>query len=257
MANAEVCYRNLVLRPAFRSLLFDARSNYGAIVKDRYDKDARAVDLAWMKGLQDAEVAFCEAHPGTGGCDRVCPHQGAGTSCAACAQHELSSAGHLEPRPAVWPSGYGLCAFVGWAEGKGTGAPLYDTTGTIVDWKVLVELSPDYPTVFDARAFAGFTQRLADAGFRGDVKTPTDPSRPDQIRFQYNNVIIHGWSPKDAVIAERVADDFFAKSMLGRTRGVDVKPEGANASLDWHHFLCTHEISSLSDEARAYVAFRR
>jgi len=258
VANAEVCYRNLVLRPAFRSLVLEHRSNYGAIVKEKYDDGSRTADLAWMEGLQDAEVAFCRAHPGTGGCSRLCLPGAAGTqtSCDACPKTGLGSGAPSPSRPDVWPSGYGLCTFVGWAEGNGTGAPLYDATGVIVDWKVLIELR-DYPATFNAQAFAAFTQRLADAGFRGDVKTPTDPSRPDQIRFQYNNVIIHGWSPKDAAIAERIADDFFARSILGRARGVDVRPDGASAPLDWHHFLCTHEVSSLSREASSYLRFGR
>ena len=43
------------------------------IVKEKYRDDARSVDLGWMKGLQEAEIAFCTAHSGAGGCSRICP----------------------------------------------------------------------------------------------------------------------------------------------------------------------------------------
>src|SRR4029077_10613532 len=118
---------------------------------------------------------------------------GSGNACAACPSSGLGGASSA-PAPDVWPSGYGLCAFVGWSEGKGPGGPKYDPSGVIADWKVLVELHDDYATTFGPSAFDGFARALVKAGFRGDAKTPTDPALPEQIRVQYNNVIVHGWS---------------------------------------------------------------
>ncbi len=71
----------------------------------------------------------------------------------------------------VWPSGYGLCAFVGWSEGAGTRPP-HDTKGTIVDWKVLVELKDDYPTAFDAAVFTAFALRWRTRGFAATSRRP-------------------------------------------------------------------------------------
>ncbi|HEY8077654.1 MAG TPA: hypothetical protein VIF62_26185, partial [Labilithrix sp.] len=78
---------------------------------------------------------------------------------------------------------------------------------------------------------------------------------PEQIHVQYNNVIVHGWSPSDAKIAETVLDSFFGDALIARGRGVDVKPAGATAAMDWHHFLCAYDVSTLSDVARAYVTY--
>ncbi|HEY8077863.1 MAG TPA: hypothetical protein VIF62_27240, partial [Labilithrix sp.] len=159
-AQTNVCYDNLVLRPALRSAVLDSGSSYDDIVKAQYTDAQRSADLAWLRDQQASEVAFCTMTPGSFGCGYACPST-APSACDACPSGGFAAAsGAL---PSVYPSGYALCAFVGWSEGKGPGGAKFDTSGVITDWKVLGELRDDYATTFSGAKFLELAHRLADA----------------------------------------------------------------------------------------------
>jgi hypothetical protein len=246
---ANDCYNTLVLRPKFRDQLFEDDATYGSIMSAQYTPSERAEDLAWMRSHQDGELALCAQFPLLAGCTRICPQE---TTCAACADVPPPDTG---VQPPYQPSGYGLCAFVGYAM-NGSG-PIYDPNGVIADWKVFFELSNPEQDLTPER-YLVFSQQLAEAGFRGDSKTTTDPQLPGQVRFDYNNVIVHGHTPADARLAEQIGLAFFAGQLAGHARGLDVAtaPNATNP-LDWHHYLCSTlgDLSALSTEAVDFVSF--
>jgi hypothetical protein len=247
LTDAE-CYRSLVLKPRFRPRLLGGTDTYDSIEAAEFSPDARAADLAWLRAHERREVAFCETTP-VGGCKNICLHD-----CGACPAEGIPP--NAGPRPAVFPSGYPLCGFVGYAENSGTGGTIFDPSGVVLDWKVFFELKDDFATTLSPERLVAFADRLAAAGFRGDAKIPTDPMLPGQERFQYNDVIIHGHSPDDARIAERVGLAFFGVALAGHGRGLDVgSPPDAHGALDWHHFLCQGDLGVLSDEAMRFVRF--
>jgi hypothetical protein len=123
----------------------------------------------------------------------------------------------------------------------------YDTTGAIESWKVFFEFLDDArpsPAATDA-----FTQRLGQRGFRGDWKMNATSEDPDMPRFQYNNLIVHAWSPADAEIAEAVGLDLFRGHLAGHGRGLDVgtPPDARGARVveiyDTEDFLRAREQS--------------
>jgi hypothetical protein len=256
MADPNACYAALVLKPAYRATLLAGTDTYQSIVASLYTAEQKASDLSWMQAQQDEELALCREEPG-GGCLNTCkPPRGAPRpACAACKDSVAQLDGGIGPGVAV--SGYYLCGFVGYSTNGGGGGPIYDPNGVILDWKVFFEFSDDFATQLTPAAYLEFSQQLAAAGFRGDSKICTDPLSPEQTRFQYNNIIVHGRSPSDARLAEQVGVAMFGAVLIGRGRGVDVgTPPNASNALDWHHFLCTGSIEQLSQEGQAFVQFQ-
>lgn len=241
----EDCWNTMTLKPRYRAELLTGTDTYDALVARTYTPEQRAADLAWIRGSQDAERAFCDAHPGASGCDRICR-----APCDACV-----SAVEPAPRESVTfpPSGYPLCGAVGYRVGEWPGTR-YDTTGAIESWKVFFEfLDNERPS---PAATDAFTQRLGERGFRGDWKMNATSEDPDMPRFQYNNLIVHAWSPADAEIAEAVGLELFSGHLAGHGRGLDVgTPPDARNATDWHHFLCEGDLTALPEEALVFVGF--
>lgn len=248
---ATDCYDTLVLRDVYRQAVLAGSETYASIEKARYTAEERASDQAWIESQQRAELLVCSQQSGAGGCKNIC-----NAACAVCPLGDAPASSGAT-RPAMFVSGYGLCAFVGYAEGAGTGGPLYDPAGVILDFKVFFEFGSDFAEQLSPDAFVEFSKRLAAAGFRGDAEIPSDPSLPGQVRFQYNNIIVHGHSPADAVIAEKIGLAMFGAVLAGHGRGLDVgTPPNASSPLDWHHFLCTGGFDGLPTVGKDFVHYR-
>jgi hypothetical protein len=107
----------------------------------------------------------------------------------------------------------------------------------------LVSLGPDRVT--------GFARALDAAGFVGGFIIDL---RPGQVRFQYNNVIVHAPTMAMADCALATGLSYFASDLLHVGRGIDAtKPE---RSLDWHHFLLTGEFDQLPADVQAFTRSR-
>jgi hypothetical protein len=251
LENESTCYLSSVLKPRYRAALLEGGSDYPAIVAKHYEAKDQAEDRAWIAAHQQAEVELCQRNAGASGCDKICL-----ASCSACPDAGLSGA-TTGASLGVYPSGYSLCNFVGYSTSSGLrGGARYDPSGIIDAWKVFFEFRDDFRTTLTPARYFEFSNRLAAAGFRGDSKIFTNPAAPERFRFQYNNLIIHAHSPKDAKLAEKIGLEFFGAALEGRGRGVDVGPPAS--TVDWHHFLCAEKgnLSRLSDEARDFVRFR-
>jgi hypothetical protein len=235
----------MTLKPQYRDAMLDGTDTYAKLVSRVYTPANRADDLAWIRGSQAAELDFCIAHPGAAGCARICR-----APCDACPSELPTSEREEVSSP---PSGYPLCGAVGYRIGEWPNAR-YDATGAIESWKVFFEFfdgGRPNPAATDA-----FTRRLEEGGFRGDWKMNATSDNPDMPRFQYNNLIIHAWSPRDAEVAEAVGLELFRGQLAGHARGLDVgTPPDASNATDWHHFLCEGDVAALPGEALLFVGF--
>ena len=240
------CYSSMVLKPEYRSTLLGGTGSYATIQTKEYAAADIAADAEWVKSLQAAQVLFCEQSPNAGGCSRICL-----AACGACPSSSLGTT--VDSAKSVRPAGYPLCNFVGYLVNLGPSGTPYDKTGQVVSWKVFLEFDRQFRTTLTAATYRQFSDRLAAAGFRGDSKIPLQDG---QVRFQYNDIIVHGHSPTDAKIAERVGIEMFGASLVGHGRGLDVAVATATTGvLDWHHYLCAVGSSMLSADALAFVHF--
>ena len=243
---ASDCYNSLVLRPEYRANLLDGKDTFDSVEARAYASDDRTKDGAWVRSMQDAQVLFCQQHPDAGACSKICL-----AACDACPAASLGTA--IDSAPPVRPAGYPLCAFVGYLINAGPGGTPYDKSRQVLAWKVFFELGADFRTTLTAAAYLEFSTRLAAAGFRGDSKIPLQDG---QVRFQYNDIIVHAYSPADARIAERVGFDLFGSSLVGHGRGLDMaSATSTTGALDWHHYLCAEGPAKLSAEAIAFVRY--
>ena len=243
---ASDCYSSLVLKPEYRPTLLGGMGSYASIQTKEYAAADVAADADWVKSMQAAQVLFCEQSPNAGGCSKICT-----AACAACPSSSLGTT--VDSAKSVRPAGYPLCNFVGYLVNLGPSGTPYDKTGQVVSWKIFLEFGPDFRTTLTAASYRAFSDRLAAAGFRGDSKIPLQDG---QVRFQYNDIIVHGHSPTDAKIAERVGLEMFGSSLVGHGRGLDVAVATATTGvLDWHHYLCAEGSSKLSADALSFVRF--
>lgn len=164
------------------------------------------------------------------------------SSDAAWAERLRDAQRSLPATPTLRPAGYPIEAYVGYRVGpKG---PLVDPIG--VTYKVFFELD-DFQTALAPDRYVAFSRALEQAGFVGDSKIDL---RPGQVRFQYNNVIVHAPSVEMAECAEAIGLAYFGGQVLHVARGVDAD------GLDWHHFLLTGRFGQLPPQVRAFVHHR-
>lgn len=151
------------------------------------------------------------------------------------------------PGPAVAVAGYDPRAYVGYRVGPAT-RPV--RSGPIVSYKAFFELT-DFQASLSADRYAGFVDRLAALGFRGDSKIDL---RPGQVRFQYNNLIVHAPSMEMARCAEAAGLEHFGRELAHTARGVDALVDGE--PTNWHHFLLTGRYHELPAAVRDFVEYR-
>jgi len=237
------CYDALVLKPRYRQRLLGGSETFDSIRRDTYSPTEVAADHAWVNSLQEAELAYCRDTGNPGGCGDLCR-----LPCDACpdAGNVASTSNASVP---VWPAGYPLCNFVGYFIGRKR-RDRYDTTGKIVSYKVFFEFKEDFTKTLTPSAYLEFSRALAEAGYEGDSKISVGDGR---VRYQYNDIIVHGHSPANAKLAERIGLAHFGAALAGHARGLDLISAHTGSELDWHHYLCAEGISGLSDEALAFV----
>jgi hypothetical protein len=149
--------------------------------------------------------------------------------------------------PSIAPAGYDLRSYVGYRVGPELPRQSDDK---VVDYKAFLEFSDFRRSLTPAR-YAGFVARLDARGFRGDSKIDL---RPGQVRFQYNNVIIHAPSIDMARCAEAVAIEYFGAELEHIARGIDAVV--GRKTNDWHHFLLTGSYDELPAAVRDFVEYR-
>lgn len=238
------CWNNVTLKPRYRADVLSGTRSYAALVAGTYTPAQRSGDLDWIRSNQRAELSFCAANPGAGGCDRICR-----IPCDICPSEESPPSWQNLP---VQPSGYPLCGAVGYR--LPMPAELYDATGAVEAWKVFFEFADDQ--LPPPELMTAFTEQLQAKGFRGDWKMNATSQTPEMARLQYNNLIVHAWSPTDATYAEEVGLAVFGGRLAGRGRGLDVgTPPDARDATDWHHFLCEGDPAVLPEEALKFVGF--
>jgi hypothetical protein len=144
----------------------------------------------------------------------------------------------------VHPGVYPVDTFASWAVGS-----MEPASGMVQDYKVFFEFA-DFVKDLTADRYLAFSNALAAHGFVGDSKIDL---RPGQVRFQYNNIIVHAPSIAMAGCAEAIGLEFFGEQLLHEGRGVDAFV--AKKPMDWHHFLLTDRVQSLPEDARNFLAF--
>lgn len=242
------CYEGMMIKQKYRAMLLGSTELPTPFEQATYTTADKQADETWIASQQATEVSFCDTYPG-GGCHSICtpPDAGAdaGTACAACPGSALGADAGLH---SYYVSGYGLCGFVGYKEGPDV--DIYDANGLV--WLVYFELA-DVEAQLTAALLQTYASELAAHGFQGDVKTLTDPRLPQQARYQYNDVIVHGHSEYDGELAEAVGLLLFGPHLTGVGRGLDVQNEG-----EWSAYICTEKgnVSALPPAAVAYTKYQ-
>jgi hypothetical protein len=237
LANSKLCSWSLVMKPQYRARLLHGTEKPADIQSSEYTDEQRTLDTQWIAEQQQAELGFCVGR--AGGCSSVC-----NKPCGACSAADAASP---LPDDVFRIANYPLCQFVGYREG--IPGPIVDDRG--LTWKVFFEFD-DFLRDLGVDAYLEFSRRLADAGFNGDSKIDMQPGLE---RFLYNNIVVHGHSMQDALIAESIGFELFGPALAGHGRGHDVKLPG-KAGLDWHHFLCSESLDKLDPDAIAFIEYR-
>lgn len=120
-------------------------------------------------------------------------------------------------------------------------------------FKAFLELA-DFERSLTAERYLAFSEALERAGFQGDSKIDL---RPGQVRFQYNNIIVHAPSAAMAQCAEAVGLAFFGRDIAHIARGVDAPPGPGETATDWHHYLLRGGFSRLTETVRDFIQYRR
>jgi hypothetical protein len=152
----------------------------------------------------------------------------------------------LIPTATLAAAGYPIDVYVGYRVGPQR--RLIDEHG--YGYKVFFTLD-DFQAALAPESFLGLAVALERAGVIGDAKVDL---RPGQVRFQYNNVIVHVASRAMAACAQAVGEAYFADRLSHVGRGVDVY--WGRRGLDWHHFLLTGRADRLPAEILAFVRHR-
>jgi hypothetical protein len=98
--------------------------------------------------------------------------------------------------------------------------------------------SRDFESDLTPQRYLDVAGALADAGYNGDSKVSTQSG---DVRFLYNQVIIHAHSRGDAYKAERVAQQVFGAVIIAHGRGFDIVDASRAQVLDWHSWLCAND----------------
>lgn len=152
------------------------------------------------------------------------------------------------PTSTLDAAGYPIDVYVGYRIGR---RPMpRDADG--YTFKAFLELA-DFQGSLTPERYLGFSEALERAGFQGDSKIDL---RPGQVRFQYNNVIVHAPSAAMAQCAETVGLAFFAGEIAHIARGVDAAPGPGETATDWHHYLLRGGFSRLTDPVKDFIAYR-
>jgi hypothetical protein len=149
----------------------------------------------------------------------------------------------LVPSDTLYPSGYPIQAYVGFR--TGTRGPWNKDRG--LSYKTFFEVD-DLHTTLSPDRVVGFARELERVGFVGDFKIDL---RRGQVRFQYNNVIVHAPTMAMAECAEATGLRWFAGQLLHVAHGLDVVT--TSGPLDWHHFLLTGKFHELPEDVQAFA----
>ena len=135
----------------------------------------------------------------------------------------------------------------------GPAGPFYDASG--IAYKASFEFG-DAVTDVSADRFLLFVRGLAGSGYKGTVRLIF---RPSAARFHFNNIVAHGRTKEDVMIAERTAKALFGGRLVSLSRGLDVKveTESSRETYDWNRFLCEQDVSSLPQPALDFVQFKK
>jgi hypothetical protein len=122
---------------------------------------------------------------------------------------------------------------------------------TSVGYKVFFELRDAIKDLSPA-TYLQFAEFLSEKGFVGDSKIPLGAG---QVRFQYNNVIVHAASLEHALYAEKLGIQFFGNKLAHTGRGIDSYI--GDQPQDWHHYLASKRgnINDLSFTTTQYLTF--
>jgi hypothetical protein len=243
---ASLCYQSMILAPNYRGELLDGGASVLPSAIEVESSADRAADDSWIAEEQSDELAYCAMHPG-GGCSAICASGG----CTACPDASVGS--KTAPLAPYWVSGYGLCAFVGYEVGPDV--PIYDEDGLV--WLVYFTFESLDEDLTPALMHS-YAEALACSGYQGDFKILTDPALPQQGRYQYNDIIVHGHSEHDAELAEAIGLNLFVsrgKTLLAATgRGLDVHNVQVGAYeqyLVWAEYLCAEHGDLSIAQARS------
>jgi hypothetical protein len=233
LKDPQIGYQAMMLRPAYRAELLSTSETPASLVAAHYTQSMRDLDAAWVGSQQAAEQAL-----------------------AADIQRALDNAG-VPDRPAVlarFPvkaAAYNIKDYVGYF--PNAGGKIWDSHNLV--WLVYFCFH-DAQTGFTPDHFRGYMQALAAAGFHGDAKIPV---LPGQVRFQYNNLIVHAHSEVDARLAEKIGLDYFGASLSCTGRGLDVgdpnRTNGENGVVWSTYLLNGGTLDQLPAAAAAYVQY--
>ena len=130
--------------------------------------------------------------------------------------------------------------------------PYIDKNG--VGHKVFFELKKPLEDLSPQKNYK-FARALADKGFHGDFKIQVAAAN---IRYHFNNIVVHARSLKDALLVEKSGLEFWSGSLAATSRGVDVDLDvnGKTEAYDWSEFLCAHSVAKLPNYAKKFVEYK-
>ena len=160
-------------------------------------------------------------------------------------QRRMLASMRLKNEKNLQPANYAEQFFVGYRNNDFRGR------ADNVCYKVFMELKDPLRDLTPSE-YVRFAQYLSDKGFIGDSKIPLAHG---QIRFQYNNVIIHAASMEHALYAEKLGREFFGSKLAGTARGIDSYI--TSEPQDWHHYLASNkgELNGLSYATIQYLNY--
>lgn len=219
----EACKANLIAKPEYRAEILNG-SSMSLLIKEHYSKKMRRKDVNWADEYRRQGQAIQQ-------------------------MDGYQLADYYDPSD-----------YAGFLVGKSKPKkdknllthPFIDHRG--IGYKVFFQIK-DFQTNLRAHEFQSFAKALADAGFQGDLKVQLQPGN---MRFKFNNIVVHSASKNDSFLAEKVGLKFFAGKLSGISRGVDVDidPHGKLEALDWSEFLCTRNLSELPQDVKDYVNYK-
>jgi hypothetical protein len=160
-------------------------------------------------------------------------------------QRQMLATVHMKSAKSLSPANYSEKFWVGYRNNDFRGR-----AGNVC-YKVFLELKDPLKDLTPSQ-YVRFAEYLSAKGFVGDSKIPVAYG---QLRFQYNNVIIHAASMEHALYAESLGKEFFGNKLAGTARGIDSYL--TSEPQDWHHYLASNkgELNGLSYETNQYLNY--
>ena len=229
------CKNNLIVKTKYRDSVLSGAIDFAAIKKEQYTQSLQSIDKLWADEFRASALEIRQSIDQKIRAASLDPEN-----------QRDKRVWKLKASLPFYVADYLPEKFVGYHTGNLTD---YDKNG--LGRKIYLEFKSAIDDL-NSKSFLAFTEALHQAGFNGDSKVQLALG---VARFQINNIVIHAGSLSDAIIAEKVARDFFKGELVSIGRGLDIKR--SRETFDWSWFLCTQDITTLPPAAFSYLSYEK